>query len=118
MEILIYGMPLDHKEITDLIRCHGKMQYRRLSFRYSDNYDGYLAKMKEKVPDLIVVVAKGAAGMEGVYAARAISKTVPVIWFSDDGGFAPHSFRVGVNYFAVYPVNDKTIAMALQKCNI
>ena len=54
--------------------------------------------------------------MEGVIAVRRIYPDLPVIWFSNDSGFAPQAYRLHVNYFTLMPINKDKIMTALKKC--
>ena len=56
-----------------------------------------------KTADLIIVLADGADGMEGVIAAKNADGDTPVIWLSDDEGFGAQSYRLGCTYFHKKP---------------
>ena len=72
--------------------------------------------LMEKCPAAVWVMMEKAAGMEGVIAVRRIYPNIPIVWFSNDSGFAPQAYRLHVNYFTLMPINEDKIMTALKKC--
>ena len=58
----------------------------------------------------------GADGMEGVIAAKNVCGEVPVLCFSNDGGFGAQSYRLGCAYFHKKPVSAQILSAAIAKC--
>ncbi len=54
-------------------------------------------------PSVAIVCDSGAKGMESVQRIKD-SADIPIFWFSDDKGFAVHSYRLGCSYFGVKPI--------------
>ena len=112
MRIALYG---SREECVSLITCAEalpELQYRVLEFGFADNYDGFLSTLKEAVSDVVIVLANGAEGMEGVIASKSLDEKIPVIWFSDDKGFGVQAHRLDCVYFATKPVTDEKLAGA------
>lgn len=56
-------------------------------------------------------MADNAAGMEGVIAVQNVHPDTPIVWFSNDKNFVAQSYRLGVAYFAVKPIDEKTVSL-------
>ena len=88
--------------------------YRKITYRVCGKYETFVRELY--TADLIVVLADGADGMEGVIAVKNSGRDMPVIWLSDDEGFAPQSYRLGCNYFHKKPITLERLKEALTKC--
>ncbi len=53
---------------------------------------------------------------QSVRAAKILLHRVPIIWFSDDSGFAEGSFRNGCVYFSAEAITEKILYAALGRC--
>ena len=115
MNVLIYGMENDKSFITHHMRKQADMAFRLIEYHQTDNYDQFL-ELLESEQDIIIVMMDNAAGMEGARAAKELKPHTPVIWFSNDKNFVAQSYRLGVTYFSVKPIEDRIIGLALQRC--
>ena len=88
--------------------------YRKISYLVCGKYETFVREFN--AADLIVVLANGADGMEGVIAAKKSGRDMPVIWLSDDEGFAAQSYRLGCDYFHKKPITAEKLKEALEKC--
>lgn len=113
MDAVIYGSKRDFQELTAQIR-HAPWAAR---FRYThvDDYDGMRKELAQKPCALVIVAADGAAGMEACIGARKILPKVPLFWFSDDGNFAPQSYRLNCTYFCTKPVSQSRFEKAISR---
>ncbi len=87
---------------------------RRIAYRVCQRYESFATECK--TADLIIVLADGADGMEGVIAAKNADRDTPVIWLSDDEGFGAQSYRLGCTYFHKKPIPLEKLKEALHKC--
>ena len=69
--------------------------------------------MVTQSPDLVISLADGTAGMEAIYLVRKYDAALPVLWFSDDPGFAMQSHRLECSYFSVKPLTAEKMRRAL-----
>lgn len=116
MRLILYGTKEDKSELTRAISVSAELSYRKVSIEDHSDYDGFLAELGVGSPDCIIVAMDGAAGMEGVIAARNVCRDVPILWFSDDGGFGAQSYRLGCAYFHKKPLSPETLSLAIAKC--
>ncbi len=77
-----------------------------------DNYDEFIGGVSGSGCHMMVVARPGAEGMEGVRAARILLPEVPLLWFSDDKGFGPESYRAGCSYFSAEPLTPELLEHA------
>ena len=91
---------------------------KKYVIQYFSEQEKLIPALLEKCPAAVWVMMEKAAGMEGVIAVRRIYPNIPVVWFSNDSGFAPQAYRLQVNYFALLPVNEDKINTALRKCGL
>ena len=97
-------------KISKLALC----AYRKIAYRICRRYESFVGGLKNA--DLIVVLADGADGMEGVMAVKNADKNTPVIRLSDDEGFAAQSYRLGCTYFHTKPIPIEKLEEAMTKC--
>lgn len=83
-----------------------------------DNEEELLIKMKEDSYDSVVVLVDGAEGMEAVITVRRLRPELPVIWFSDDKGFAAQSYRLNTTYFHEKPITPQVLDRAFSCCQL
>lgn len=108
--IIIYGK---HEESSSLISC-AEFSPKHI-FRHTDVYDTFLSYLSEYAPQAIFILMDGAAGMEGVIAARNLYPRCPVAWISNDKGFGIQSYRLGCAFFSEKPLTKKKIAIAFER---
>lgn len=116
MRIVVYGTESDKCELLKAFACLPGYSYRDIRLSAFPDYDSFITSLGGEPPELIVIAADGAAGMEGVIAARNTLAGVPVIWLSDDGGFGAQSYRLGCSYFHKKPVSPEILLSAMAKC--
>lgn len=78
--------------------------------------DFYKALEQNSLWDLIVVAIPGAAGMETVIGARTLANVAPLLWCSDDSGFAVESYRQRCSLFLVMPMAPEDVKAAIGRC--
>jgi len=92
------------------------MAFRKIDYLHTDNYDRFLDMLSSKEYEMVFVMMDNAVGMEGVIAVQNLRPNTPIIWFSNDKNFVAQSYRLGVTYFSVKPIEEKIIKLALQRC--
>lgn len=115
MNVLIYGNSDDKETLIRLMESQASMAFRILEFTQTDDYDQYVNLLQKKDYEMVFVTMDNAAGMEGVIAVQNLKPEMPIIWFSNDKYFVAQSYRLGVTYFAVKPINEKMIKLALDR---
>ena len=116
MNVLIYGNARDKEIIVQHMKSQACMAFRLLHFSQSDDYDEFLTLLQNGNHDLVFVTADNAAGMEGVIAVKNLYPHIPVVWFSNDKNFVAQSYRLGVSYFSVKPIDERIMSLALGRC--
>ena len=116
MRLILYGSNTDNSELAEMISTIPELSYRSIRIEDHPDRDGFLTGLGGSPPDGIVVAMDGADGMEGVIAARTVCRNVPILWFSDDGGFGAQSYRLGCAYFHKKPLSREILSAALAKC--
>ena len=116
MNVLIYGNATDKELLIQHMKSQACMAFRLINYSQTDNYDTFLEMLNSKRYEMIFVMMDNAAGMEGVIAVQNLHPETPVIWFSNDKNFVAQSYRLGVNYFATKPINEKILGLALGRC--
>ncbi len=116
MNVLIYGNATDKELLIQHMKSQACMAFRLINYSQTDNYDTFLDMMNSNRYEMIFVMMDNAAGMEGVIAVQNLHPETPVIWFSNDKNFVAQSYRLGVNYFATKPINEKIMKLALNRC--
>lgn len=116
MNVLIYGNATDKELLIQHMKSQACMAFRIIDYSQTDDYDTFLEMLGNKKYEVIFIMADNAAGMEGVIAVQNLHPEIPVIWFSNDKNFVAQSYRLGVNYFAIKPINEKILGLALNRC--
>ena len=115
MDVLIYGNAREKELLIQHMKTEAHLAFRMMQYSHAEDYDTYLKKLRSNIYDVVIVMADNAVGMEGVIAAQNVHPEVPIIWFSNDKNFVAQSYRLGVAYFAVKPVDEKTVSLALRR---
>ena len=115
MNVLIYGNAREKEILVQHMRSEACTAYRLIDYWHAVDYDTYLSLLRKQRFDIIFVMADNAEGMEGVIAAQSVSPETAVIWFSNDKNFVAQSYRLGVTYFAVKPIDERVIKLALER---
>ena len=116
MNILIYGSVQDNELLVQLIKSQASMAFRMVRYSHAEDYDMYINMLRNGEFDIVFVMTDNAAGMEGVIAVQNVQPDVPIVWFSNDQDFVAQSYRLGVAYFTVKPINEKVVNLALTRC--
>ena len=116
MDVLIYGNMTEKELLIQHLKTEAGMAFRKIRYSHAEDYDSYLKKLRERNYDIAFILADNAVGMEGVIAAQNVHPELPIVWFSNDKNFVAQSYRLGVSYFAVKPVDEKTVNLALRRC--
>ena len=116
MNVLIYGNAREKELLLGHMKSQASMAFRLVDYSHAEDYDSYLAMLRQQAYDMVFVMADNAAGMEGVIAVQNVQPNTPIVWFSNDKNFVAQSYRLGVSYFSVKPINDKIVSLALARC--
>ncbi len=112
MKISVYANENKWELLRELLK-----QYTDKLIFYED-YDSFISELPSEGSKVLIVARDGAEGMESVRAAKILLPQIPIIWFSDDNGFGPESYRVGCNYFSALPISEEMLAKAIKRCEI
>ena len=116
MDVLIYGNAREKELLIQHLKKEACMAFRMVQYSHAEDYDSYLKELRNKKYDIVFVMADNAAGMEGVIAVQNVQPDTAIVWFSNDKNFVAQSYRLGVCYFAVKPINEKIVNLALARC--
>ena len=116
MNLILFGAKTDKQEFCRFISSSPEWCYRNVHISDYADYDAFIAELAVNLPDGIIIAVDGADGMEGVIAARNVCRGVPILWFSDDGGFGAQSYRLGCAYFHKKPISPQVLSAAIAKC--
>ena len=116
MNVLIYGNTREKELIIQHMKSKACMAFRLLHFTQTEDYDEFVDMLQKSNQDLIFVTMDNAAGMEGVIAVKNLYPDTPVVWFSNDKNFVAQSYRLGVDYFSVKPIDEKMMNLAITRC--
>ncbi len=116
MNVLIYGNTTDKELIIQHMKAQACMAFRLINYLQTDDYDTYFNLLRTQESELIFVTMDNAAGMEGVIAAKNLHPDTPVVWLTNDKNFVAQSYRLGADYFAVKPIDEKVFSLALGRC--
>ena len=115
MNVLIYGNAREKEILIQHMKSQASMAFRLVNYYHAEDYDTYLAMLREQEHDIVFVIADNAQGMEGVIAVQNVQPDTSIVWFSNDKNFVAQSYRLGVSYFAVKPINEKIVSLALKR---
>lgn len=116
MDVLIYGNAREKELLIQHLKSEVCMAFRTVRYSHAEDYDTYLKKLRKQEYDIVFVMADNAAGMEGVIAVQNVHPDIAIVWFSNDKNFVAQSYRLGVNYFAVKPIDEKKVGLAIKRC--
>ncbi len=85
-------------------------------YRFYVSYDDFLDGYSESGCRIALVAGTGALGMEAARAAKLLLPHIPLIWFAEDEGFGPESYRVGCSFFSAAPITEELLNTAFEKC--
>lgn len=116
MNVLIYGNAREQEILVQHMKSQACTAFRLINYSRAEDYDTYLKLLRKRKYNIVFVMADNAEGMEGVIAVQNVHPDTSVVWFSNDKNFVAQSYRLGVTYFAVKPINEKIMNLALARC--
>ena len=116
MDVLLYGNAREREILVQHLKSQSCMAFRMVRYLHAEDYDTYLKELRSHSYDIVFVMADNAAGMQGVIVAQNVHPDAPIVWFSNDKNFVTQSYRLGVAYFAVKPIDEKIVSMAVKRC--
>ena len=116
MNMIIYGQPGECNDAIAVLQNQFPEAAARHAYFPTATRDELQRQLVQCMPDLVIILANGAAGMEGVYAAKEFDPEIPVFWFSDDNEFGMQSHRLECAYFSTKPLNAEKIRRAFNRC--
>lgn len=116
LKTLFFGENSECAEAERLLMSLPEERKAGYDCRNVSSHDDFRRVLLEWRPCLIIVLANGAAGMEGVFSAKNDHPESTVFWFSDDHAFGMMSHRLDCEYFAVKPVTLEKYRRAFQRC--
>ncbi len=115
IKTIFYGDVSECHNVKELVSALPYFADRLHEAKLVGSWDDFEVSLVEWNPDLAIVLADGAAGMEGVYLVRARRPELPVIWFSDDQDFGMQSHRLECVYFSAKPITSEKMQKAVRR---
>lgn len=116
MRLLLFGKESECKPILEFIKSFDNIQ--EYNYEQTDDSDLLLKKLTTICPELIIIVADGAFGMEKVIATRKLCPDTKLFWFSDDKNFGAQAYRLNCNYFSAKPITEQKLFNAIKRLKI
>ena len=114
--IILYGQQEECEEVVALLKINPILNGRKLNCSCINEQEQLQMRLVDGNRDLVIILADGAKGMEGVYTVKEHDRDLAVFWFSNDRSFAVQSHRLDCTYFAVKPLTEKKLTKALEYC--
>ena len=114
--ILIFGQTEECEETVLLLKQYFENIKKSFQYTVSSYYDEFYKQIVDADPNLVIVLANGANGMECVYQAKKYNNNMTVFWFSDDKNFSIQSHRLECAYFAKKPLTAEKLEKAFFRC--
>lgn len=114
--IILYGKQQECEEVVALLKINPIFYGKPLNYLCINEQEELQMKLVDGITDLVIILADGAKGMEGVYTVKEYDRDVIVFWFSNDRSFALQSHRLDCHYFAVKPLTETKLTKALEHC--
>lgn len=113
MKALLYGTEQDQEL---LLAWQGENKHFSIIDRY-EIYEDYIKALEKPGYEVVVVMLNNAQGYKGVYAARAVRKATPIMWFSDDGAFVSLSYDFDCSWFSTKEkMTAEYLTTAVERC--
>lgn len=117
MRVMLYGEAAECQQAVDTFHSYLPLTERSaVCIQNANDREAFQKQIIEWDPNLIIVLADRANGMEVVYTAKETRSDIPVFWFSDDEGFGMQSYRLRCDYFAVKPITVEKLKKAFRRC--
>lgn len=116
MNVLIYGSEKESQHFIQYLKTQAYTAFRRIRYFQTDDYDKFLEYLKAEEYEIIFILMDDEAGMDGVTAVCDSQPNKFILWFSNDKNFVVQSYQLGVTYFAVKPINENILHLALSRC--
>ena len=114
--IILYGEQQECEEAIVLLKINPILNGKQLNCFCINDQEELQMKLVDGNGDLVIILADGAKGMEGVYTVREHDRDLVVFWFSNDRSFAVQSHQLDCTYFAVKPFTEKKLTRAFEYC--
>ena len=114
--IILYGKQQECEEVVALLKINPILNGRQLICSCINEQEELQMRLVDGKRDLVIILADGAKGMEGVYTVKEHDRDLAVFWFSNDRSFALQSHRLDCDYFAVKPLTETKLTKALEHC--
>ena len=115
--IILYGEQQECEEVITLLKINPILNGKKLICSCINEQEELQMRLVDGNRDLVIVLADGAKGMEGVYTVKEHDRDLAVFWFSNDRNFAVQSHRLDCTYFAVKPLTEKKLTKAFEYCD-
>ena len=113
---LLFGGEAECRAAAEALRTLDLLTHHVHDHRHVDDLEELDVVLADWMPTLLIVLANGARGMEGVFRAKERRPELPVFWFSDDREFGMQSYRLGCAYFSTKPLTPDKISHAIRRC--
>lgn len=113
MKILLCGSQKDCRDVID--QSFQTVHTVAVACDYEEELLRYMTKDQF---DFAVILFDGADGMEAVMTVKRQQPDLPVIWFSNDKGFAAQSYRLNTAYFHEKPITPQILDRAFNCCQL
>ena len=114
---LLYGTPEECQMAANLVESLGSTSGSVRECRIAETYDDLRDQLIQWNPSLVIVLANGAAGMEGVFLTRDRRPGSVVFWFSNDKDFGLQAYRLECDFFGTKPLTSDKLQRALRTCS-
>jgi len=81
MNVLIYGNEREKELLVQHMKSQANMAFRLVNYSHAEDYDTYLAMLREQEYNTVFVIADNAQGMEGSLQFRMYSLTHQLFGF-------------------------------------
>ncbi len=115
-DIILYGKHQECEEVVALLKINPIFHGKQLNCFCINEQEELQMRLVDGISDLVIILADGAKGMEGVYTVKEYDRDLAVFWFSNDRSFALQSHRLDCAYFAVKPLTNKKLIKAFEHC--
>lgn len=116
MELILYKTHLDKGDLAKPLSASPDSCCRKINVTDYPDYENFIAGLGGRPPGDIITATNGVNGTEGMITTQNARQNVPVLRFSEDGGFGIQFYRRGCAYFHQNPLSPEAFSAALAKC--